>query len=103
MTADEQLVDEILGQMDRRSLKLDEQETTFTQTADDRSVWRVFTNDPVWINRLVKKGATLIRIDEYGAAFALEENQIRVFQPITDAQREHGRKLAAKKAAQRQE
>jgi len=81
-------IERIISRMNRDSLALDENETTFTQTGDDRGVWHVFTNDLVWIRRLHQKGARLVRADEWGVAFDLDDNQVRLFQPLTEEQRQ---------------
>ncbi len=89
-------IEQIILGLDRDNLALDEIETTFVQTGDDRKTWRVWTNDLVWIRRLHAKGGRLVRWDAYGVAFDLDDNQIRVHQPISDAQRQ---KMAAHLAA----
>lgn len=81
-------IERIIAQLKRDNLALDENETTFTQTGDNRGVWRVFTNDLVWIRRLHAKGARLVRYDQWGVAFDLDDNQVRIFQPISDGQRQ---------------
>lgn len=85
-------IEHIVQQLSKDRLALDERETTFTQTADNRHIWHVFSNDEVWIRRLMSKGAELLKYDEYGATFRLEGNQVRIFQPLTDEQR---RRMAA--------
>lgn len=52
-----------------RSFALDEQETTFTIDATDRSLVRVYSNDPVFIERLEKVGAKVHRKCEDGGMF----------------------------------
>lgn len=81
-------IERIIAQLKRDNLTLDENETTFTQTGDNRGVWRVFTNDLVWIRRLHARGARLVRYDQWGVAFDLDDNQVRIFQPLTDEQRQ---------------
>ncbi len=81
-------IERIISHMNRDNLTLDENETTFTQTGDNRGVWRVFTNDLVWIRRLHARGARLVRYDQWGVAFDLDDNQVRIFQPLTDEQRQ---------------
>jgi len=34
----------------------EERETHFNQTADDRSIWELASNDPVWIARIERLG-----------------------------------------------
>lgn len=90
-------IEQIIGQLSRENLPLDERETTFTQTADDRRVWRVFSNDDVWIRRLYRKGARIVKWDAWGVYFDMDDNQVRIFQPITDEQRQ---KMAANLVAE---
>ena len=40
--------------MEISDLLLEERETHINQTANDRSKWIIYTDDPVWINRLDK-------------------------------------------------
>lgn len=61
---------------------LDEQETTFTIDATDRSLVRVYSNDPVWIARLQKIGAKVYRAcDDGGMFFDLPAKQLSVRNP----------------------
>jgi hypothetical protein len=58
---------------------LDEQETTFTIDATDRTLVRVYTNDPVWIMRLRKAEAKVHRLcDDGGIFFDLRIEQLVV-------------------------
>lgn len=78
-------------------LTREEQETHVSQTAQERinGVWRVDTDDPVTQRRMEKIGARLIGDYSWGGKrYELDGNQVRFYQPITDAQRESGRRLA---------
>lgn len=81
-------IEQIISRLKREGLPLDERETTITQTGDDRSVWRVFSSDDVWIRRLHAKGARIVKWDAWGVYFDLDDNQVRIFQPITAEQRQ---------------
>lgn len=81
-------IERIISQLSRKNLPLDERETTITQTGDDRSVWRVFSNDDVWIRRLHAKGARIVKWDAWGVYFDMDDNQVRIFRPLTDEQRQ---------------
>jgi len=91
-------IEQIISRLNRENLPLDERETTFTQTGDDRSMWRVFSNDDVWIRRLYRKGARIAKWDVWGVYFDLDDNQVRIFQPLTEEQRQ---KMAANAAQAR--
>lgn len=89
-------IEQIISRMKRDGLTLDEIETTFVQTGDDRKTWRVYSNDPVWIRRLHAKGARIAKWDAWGAYFDMDDNQIRIFQPISDEQRQKMAETAAR-------
>lgn len=89
-------IEQVISGLQTEGLAMDERETTFTQTGDDRGVWHVFTNDLVWIRRLHQKGARLVRADEWGVAFDLDDNQVRLFQPLTEEQRQKMAETAAR-------
>jgi hypothetical protein len=56
---------------------LDEQETTFTIDATDRSLVRVYSNDPVFIARLEKVGAKVHRrAPDGGMFYDLRDDQL---------------------------
>jgi hypothetical protein len=81
-------IEAIISQMDRTNLALDENETTFNQTADNRNVWRVWTNDPVWIRRLAKRGAHLVKWDVWGVGFDLDDGQVVIRNPLSEEERQ---------------
>lgn len=64
------------------TFSLDEQETTFTIDATDRSLVRVYSNDPVFIARLEKVGAKVHRrADDGGMFYDLPANQLTLRNP----------------------
>lgn len=62
------------------SLTLAESETHLNMTAADRTVWEVFTDDPVWQRRLESVGATLVRetVDGIGKFYTLRADQVHI-------------------------
>ena len=64
-----------------------ERETHFNQNADDRSVWEVATNDPVWVARMEKAGATLIRKRGETHFFTMPDSQFTVRKALSPEQR----------------
>jgi hypothetical protein len=66
----------------------------------------IFTCDPVLIRRLAAKGVQPTRIErspdgkEFGRAYTVPKRWVKVTPPRrpTDAQREHGRRMAARRA-----
>ena len=59
-------------------LSNEERETHFSMTADDRSAWAVYSDDPIMQRRLESIGATLTRIapDGLGKHYTLPANQL---------------------------
>jgi hypothetical protein len=43
-----------VGYVGKHKLRPEEQETILTQPGDNRKEWLVFSDDPIWINRLDK-------------------------------------------------
>lgn len=89
--------DELYTNENGYKLTREEQETHVSQTAQERiaGVWHVDTDDPVTIRKMEKIGAR--HVGDYswgGKRYELDGNQVRFFQPITDAQRERGKQLA---------
>lgn len=74
-----------------RAPALDEQETTFTIEATDRTTIHVFTNDSVWIARIEKLGIVAHDQDEYGKFYRVSLSDfnfgIRKKKALTNEQR----------------
>ena len=74
-----------------RQFALDEQETTFTIEATDRSIVHVYSNDPVYQRKLERVGAMPYRdCDDGGKFYKLPVNQLRITLPpriMTEEQR----------------
>jgi hypothetical protein len=66
------------------NLSLEEKETHFNQTADDRSVWEVASNDPVWILKLERASATLIRQRGETKFFTIPASQVTIRRKSSD-------------------
>lgn len=90
-------IEEVIKQIDVTNLPLDERETTFTITADDRGTWYCFSNDSVMIRRVFKKEAELVKYDKYGVAFKLEGSQVRVYDVVKISDEERERRSRAAK------
>jgi hypothetical protein len=59
-----------------------ERETHINMVADDRSVWAIFSDDPVMIRKLERVGAVLIRtVHGGGKHYTLPANQISFRNP----------------------
>lgn len=57
---------------------LEERETHINQSADDRKVWEMATDDPVWIARMKKLGFVPSRIKGETYFFVLPDNQLTI-------------------------
>jgi hypothetical protein len=78
---------------------LDEQETTFTIDATDRSLVRVYSNDSVFIARLEKVGAKVHRDPGDGGMFYdLPANQLSLRNPSKPMSDERRAEAAARLA-----
>ena len=55
-----------------------EQETVISQSADDRSAWRVWTDDPIMARRLEKLGAARLPSRPGCAEFELHADQVLI-------------------------
>ena len=49
--------------------------------ADDRSRWIVYTDDPVWIERLNKIGADFICDVGFGSEYSVPNNWVKIKRP----------------------
>lgn len=82
-----------------RVFALDEQETTFTIEATDRSVVYVYSNDLVFQRKLERVGCQLYRVcDDGGKFYKLPSNQLRVTMPprqLTDEEKQVARERFA--------
>lgn len=57
----------------------DEIETAFYQNAANRKVWSVFTEDPVWVRKLEKAGAVLVKDNQNGGkTYTLRADQVLI-------------------------
>ena len=72
------------------NLTKEDQETLITMDALDRSAWKVYTSDPVYITKL-NKIAKPTRSDDWGNHYKLDSNQVRLFKPISDSTRAKNR------------
>jgi hypothetical protein len=71
--------------MATREFALDEQETTFTIEATDRSVVHVYSNDLVYQGKLERAGCMPYRDCEDGGKFyKLPVAQLRIAKPMSD-------------------
>ena len=83
-----------------------ERETIISQTADDRSKWHVFTDDPIQARRLQKLGAARLPSRPGTAEFELSADQVlirrgkRSTSPATAAAA--GQRLAAARTASKE-
>jgi len=83
-------------------LGLDEREIHISQSADDRSVFTIFCDDPVWIERLKKLGIQedpeRRTADGLGKYFILPANQltIRKKRIVSEEERERKREQASR-------
>lgn len=76
-----------------REFSLDEQETTFTIEATDRSVVHVYSNDLVYQGKLERVGCQPYRtMPDGGKLYKLPAAQLRIAKPMSD---ERKQKLAA--------
>jgi hypothetical protein len=77
-------------------LGLDERETHISQSADDRSVWEIYTDDPIWIERLRKLGiqedTTRKTAEGLGKYFILPDNQLTIRRKRVVSEEEKERK-----------
>jgi len=67
-----------------------ERETHVSQTADDRSQWEMYTDDPVWIARMEKLGIEPTRQTSTGVFYTVPDAQVSIRKarkPLTEAQR----------------
>jgi hypothetical protein len=69
-----------------------ERETHLSMVAQDRSIWHVYSDDPVMLRRIEAIGAKLIRIaaDGLGRHYELPANQVslrNVRKPMSEEQR----------------
>jgi len=72
------------------TLTNEERETHLNQTADDRSTWELFSDDPVMIARIDKLGIVGIPVGE-GKCYTLDKSQVSIRKkrtPMSDEQRE---------------
>lgn len=61
------------------SLTLQEMETHFNMSADNRATWHVYSDDPVMMRRLESVGATFVRGDSFGGKhYTLRADQILI-------------------------
>ena len=63
------------------ALTLQEQETHLSMTADDRSVWAIYSDDQVMQRRLESIGATLVKNEGAGKHYTLPANQVTLRKP----------------------
>lgn len=85
------------------ALTLAEQETALTMSADDRSTWQIFSDDPVMQRRFESIGATLIKASPDGISkwYAIPANQISLRQPAKPLSDERKAQLADRMRAMR--
>lgn len=78
-------------------LSLEEREIHINQNADDRSVWSIYTDDPVWIKRLNK----IVDKASEGSGVTREEAGIgfRYLMPVKYVAIRPPRKLSAEQKA----
>lgn len=81
---------------------LAETESTLSQTADDRTIWRMYTADPVIIRKMESIGAKLLRnYDDYqGRLYEVKAEQIifRKGKRVLSEKQLKARRSAIKKA-----
>lgn len=81
---------------------LSEMETHLNMTADNRSVWEVFSDDPVLQRRLESVGATLVREESSGGKhYTLPDSQITFRKPRKPMDAARKAQLAAQLAESR--
>ena len=72
----------------------EERETHMNMSANDRTTWEVYTDDPIMDRKLRKCRAVFLEGDDRGRLYRLDRNQVRFFKPVTEEQRARGRALA---------
>jgi len=60
----------------------DERETHLSLSAGDRTMWDVFTDDPVMSRKLESIGAQLIQLRGRGRQYRLPANQVTLRKPV---------------------
>lgn len=78
------------------TLTNEERECHFNMTADNRNVWEVFTDDPIWITRL-DKIATAYKETDNAKWYRLGAGQVSVRKMLTDEQRANRAKNLVKR------
>lgn len=76
------------------TLSNEERETHLNMTGDDHSMWHVFTDDPYWVRRLERVGATLVRETATGREYRLPANQLSIRKPSTRREMSESEKQA---------
>lgn len=73
------------------NLALEERETHLSMTADDRSLWAVYTDDPVMARKLERAGAKLVKREKTGGRhYTIPASQVSFRKPrpaMTEAQK----------------
>jgi hypothetical protein len=75
-------------------LRLSERETCLNMTADDRSVWEVFSDDPVMQRKLEAIGATLLYTVGQGSYYSIPAACVTLRKPSTMSPEERARRGA---------
>ena len=68
-----------------------ERETRLSMMGDDHGTWDVFTDDPMWIDRL-DKIATAWKVNGEGKWYTLRADQVVVRIGVSEAKKAAGRK-----------
>ncbi len=88
------------------NLTTSERETILTQTADDRSTWHLFTDDPTMARRLDKLGAARLPSRPGTAEFELSADQVLIRRGKRSTSAANaaaaGQRLAAARAARKE-
>lgn len=76
-------------------LSLEERETHLNQSAADRKVWEMATDDPVWIGRMEKLGIAPDRTRGATHFYTIPDNQITVRRKVVRS--EESKRAAAER------